>query len=112
MPDLGGAAHRRRAVVARGGTVGAGVEQAPDLGDVELVDRPLQRRAAVGEPMIDVGRLRRARASARREQRDQRERRDGSESGATHAQTSDSGPVLSANVSNSYAGTPARSRIV
>ena len=54
VADFGGEAHRRGAVVVGERHVGAGLQQTPDLGDVTLVDRPLQRRAAVDIAAVDV----------------------------------------------------------
>ena len=54
VADFGGEAHRRRAVVVGERHVGAGAQQPLGLGDVAVVDRPLQRRAAVGIATVDV----------------------------------------------------------
>ena len=54
VADFSGQAHRRGAVVVGERHVGAGAQQTPDLGDITLEDRPLQRRAAVGIAAIDV----------------------------------------------------------
>ena len=54
VADFGGEAHRRGAVVVGERHVGAGAQQTLGLGDVTVVDRPLQRRAAIGIPTVDV----------------------------------------------------------
>jgi hypothetical protein len=52
--DFGGQAHRRGAVVVGDLQIGAEPQQPLGLGDVAVVHRPLQRRAAVGAALIDV----------------------------------------------------------
>ena len=51
---FGGEAHRRGAVVVGERYIGAGMQETLDLVDVARIHRPLQRRAAIGVPMVDI----------------------------------------------------------